>query len=570
MKLINICLIVFAVIAAVNAQFDEKEFQLKRAQNYIFQREYTKANEIYQELLEQFPEDHEIAARLITNLIRISELDKAEQILEKYKKIFPDLQFVTTSIVLYTALGDPETAGKIASDYIEKNPGKIAAYREISVAFEKVRNYEKSIEVMLKARKSARDDYLYTRELALAYEMIEDLSNSSKEYLKHLEYNQSYFHFVFSRMKKILAVSPVQIENIRNYTQNSDNESILELYALCLGEIGDTAKALEIYEKLEPVKLLEFADRQRATGNMEIALTAYSKYLENIDEPHLKADVLIELAEIKIEQKDFSTAKQILLEIYADDQLNKGKYFYKTNAGRICRELLAEIAQREYEPDDIILAYLEEAKDFAFNQKIRKEIDYKILHFQVMSNKLDQAKADLKNLLLNDDSGTDTYKLGLFYSFFISGIENDPAADSLLGELLVFTPSGDLTNDALELKIIGDALTPAARRTLFHAYQQKNLYRFAAAIDSLMTIHDLTGNEDVLILAGTWAWQAEDNLTASSIFQLKFENTVLAEYALLAETRLIDDPELRNQRVQNFLKEKPESVFSPEFRQLLE
>ncbi|MBN2853749.1 MAG: hypothetical protein JXQ23_13515, partial [Clostridia bacterium] len=289
-----------------------------------------------------------------------------------------------------------------------------------------------------------------------------------------------------------------------------------------------------------------------------------------IDEPHLKADVLIELAEIKIEQKDFSTAKQILLEIYADDQLNKGKYFYKTNAGRICRELLAEIAQREYEPDDIILAYLEEAKDFAFNQKIRKEIDYKILHFQVMSNKLDQAKADLKNLLLNDDSGTDTYKLGLFYSFFISGIENDPAADSLLGELLVFTPSGDLTNDALELKIIGDALTPAARRTLFHAYQQKNLYRFAAAIDSLMTIHDLTGNEDVLILAGTWAWQAEDNLTASSIFQLKFENTVLAEYALLAETRLIDDPELRNQRVQNFLKEKPESVFSPEFRQLLE
>ncbi|MBN1326333.1 MAG: hypothetical protein JW996_00110, partial [Candidatus Cloacimonetes bacterium] len=118
--------------------------------------------------------------------------------------------------------------------------------------------------------------------------------------------------------------------------------------------------------------------------------------------------------------------------------------------------------------------------------------------------------------------------------------------------------------------IIGDALTPAARRTLFHAYQQKNLYRFAAAIDSLMTIHDLTGNEDVLILAGTWAWQAEDNLTASSIFQLKFENTVLAEYALLAETRLIDDPELRNQRVQNFLKEKPESVFSPEFRQLLE
>ncbi|MBN1326377.1 MAG: tetratricopeptide repeat protein, partial [Candidatus Cloacimonetes bacterium] len=228
MKLINICLIVFAVIAAVNAQFDEKEFQLKRAQNYIFQREYTKANEIYQELLEQFPEDHEIAARLITNLIRISELDKAEQILEKYKKIFPDLQFVTTSIVLYTALGDPETAGKIASDYIEKNPGKIAAYREISVAFEKVRNYEKSIEVMLKARKSARDDYLYTRELALAYEMIEDLSNSSKEYLKHLEYNQSYFHFVFSRMKKILAVSPVQIENIRNYTQNSDNESILE------------------------------------------------------------------------------------------------------------------------------------------------------------------------------------------------------------------------------------------------------------------------------------------------------------------------------------------------------
>ena len=234
------------------------------------------------------------------------------------------------------------------------------------------------------------------------------------------------------------------------------------------------------------------------------------------------------------------------------------------------REILADIAIRQNESNELVLNYLDEAKFFAFNLKEQKEVEFEIIHFLIMTDQLEPGKEKLRNLLIEEEQGSGIFKLGYYYLFLIAEMDNDEAADSLLGELIINIPENELVNNALLFSLIITNLQGTARKSFLDAFRKRQLYKIEEAINLLFSIYEETQNEEMLILAGDWAWQSGDFFQAEIIFSQEFTNEILADYALLKSAQLKYDREERNLIITEFLKTNSQSVFSPGFRQLLE
>ncbi len=552
------------------SQYDEKTIYLKQADNLTKRRQYEKANEIYEIILEKFPADYRIIRKLINNYLIQSKIEKAEDLLDKHQSIFPEIDKTTLRITILIRKGKPDKAYNFAKNFLKKNTGKINYYLLISSVFQQNRQNENAIKILTKARDIAGDEYLFTKELAANYQNVKEYDKAIQEYLKHLEQNKSYFHYVVNQVKRILDDDEKQIKTIEGFTENSENKLVIEVFALSLAYVGDYEKALSQYDLLDKNKLKNFADEQFAVDNFEVAEQAYNQYVQKIKEPNLIADAKIKIAQIFILQNNLEEAEKILLQIYNDKELQKVKYRYRTKANRLCREILANIAIRQNVPNELILNYLDEAKFFAYNQKERKEVEFEIIHFLIMVNQLEAGKEKLGNILVEEEQGSEIYKLGYYYSFLIAEMENDDAADSLLGELIINIPENEFVNNALFFSLISSSLDGTIREEFIDAFRNRQLYKTEEAINLLFSIYEEIQNEEMLILAGDWAWQSGDYFQAEIIFSQEFKNEILADYAHLKLTQLTYDREERNLMITEFLKTKSESVFSPGFRQLLE
>jgi hypothetical protein len=85
----------------------------------------------------------------------------------------------------------------------------------------------------------------------------------------------------------------------------------------------------------------------------------------------------------------------------------------------------------------------------------------------------------------------------------------------------------------------------------------------------LRELYDQTEESELLIIAIEWSFRFKDMLLAEELLQTEVEDELSAEY--LARLRL----ELNNNRLdleemaRAFLKNKPNSIFSPQFRQVI-
>ena len=253
--------------------------------------------------------------------------------------------------------------------------------------------------------------------------------------------------------------------------------------------------------------------------------------------------------------------------LYNDKEIGKGQYRYKTRATRQCRELLAEISLMQDAPENEILKFLEEAKDYAYNQKEKHELDFQIIHYHTMIENYSEAKKILSKILEQEEPGSDIFKLGYFYSFQLALMEQDPAADSLLAELMINLPEHPGTNDAL---FLADLKTTFADDWIgfLGAYRLKMLHKDKKAIDKLIEIHTSSENEKILFLAGEWAVNI-NVATAEIIFNTEFQDEILQEYVVLKRAQIAENKQVKQNISREFLKANPQSIFSPEFRKLL-
>ncbi|MBN1948994.1 MAG: hypothetical protein JW784_04555 [Candidatus Cloacimonetes bacterium] len=551
------------------ADFDEREIYLKQASQLTLRRQYDKANEVYLRLLADYPGDAEIVLKLVTNYITLNKLPEAEILLAENRQVLPALDYTQQMIIILLAQAEMKKAETLAKDFLRANPGQVNAYRTIGSAFERYRQYEQATAFYLQARQVTQDDYLFTRELANGYENMKSFALAIPEYLKHLERNKAYFHYVLNRIKIMLEEDSNQILVLRKFSSTSQDPQVQEILALALAEIGNYEESLLEFTKLPPEKTLDFAETLTFQENFEYALNAYHNYLERETTPNLKADALIEIAEIHLIRNEFDTAENILQQLRNDQSLQDRKYRYKTRANRYCRELLATLAQYRGQPLAIVIDYLNEAKEFANNAREKQEIDFKIVHLQTMNENFQEARSLLTEVLKNEEKSTEIFKQGYFYAFLLALMQNDPQADSLLSELLINLPESPYTNDALNLAVTAGSLQENHKTAFLAAYRQNQLLKCKEAVAQLEQLHEETGNEEFLIIAADWAARCELSAKAWELFSREYSSEDLSQYAALNQVKLTSEQESRYVLITEFLKTWPHSVFAPAFRTML-
>jgi len=560
----KIMLILLILPGLIWAQYNNKEILLNQANRYLMQRNYEKANQLYEQVLTDYPVDGNTVELYINNLIRISKIDKAAEKLQLYADNLPEFIFVRLNTAVLISQGKPDQAYDETRKFLEQHPGSIQYYKSLAAVFEQFRQPETAISILLQARKVAKDDYLYALELATDYESIKEYKNAVNEFMKLAERQQAYSNYVLNHLKQMLQDDQNLIKEIEKSSGKYEQENIIRIVAQCYAAIDDYDNALAKYEKLSPEILASFAGGMQATGNLPVAERAFLRYLERETDVTKKTDASIDLAEILISREKLSEAEKILLGLYNDQDLKSQKYRYRTKANSECRLMLAEITLRQNDNDPKVLAYLEEAKQFAFNQAHQNEIEYKIIHYEMLIGKFTESQNRLSRLLEQEEPGSDSYKLGYYYAYFLAMMQNDSAADSLLGEVIINLPEDEKTNDALLVFVITSFLEDEQKAEFFAAYRQMQLHKSEAA-EQLMALYHETKNEELLILAGDWALLNNDPETAGNIFSSEIKNPVLKEYAQLQLAKLSPHEEL----CKTFLTDHPRSVFSPEFREIM-
>lgn len=564
----NFLVTLLLISSTLMAQVDKKDVLLREANRFTLRRQYEKAISLYLDLLEQYPEDETIAEKLISNYVLTSQLEKAEKLLDEKIRFFPELNQVKLRITLLLAQSEIDAAWERCQKFLSDNSGKLNYYKTFATLFQRYRQYDHAIDLLLGARTIARDEYLYANELANNYYQISDYQNSITEFLKHVEKNKAYKNYVLNKLKIILREDPNLITAIEQFSATSDDNNILEIYAVCLGETGNIGGALEVYSKLNSDKLLNYAETLKQTGDQENALLAYEKYLQLINSPELRAESELAIAQIYWQQKRFAEAEELLLKIYNSDELQDKKYRYKTRVNRICREMLSDLALLRGDEKKVI-KLLQEATEFTYNKKEIKDIEYKIIHFKIMTDDLASAETLLAQILQNEDPSSEIYKKGIYYNYLLAVMQQRSEADSLLGELLINLPENRFTNDAIEMSLLLQQLESDEQQKFLEAVKNDQLFKTAEAVVLLENIYQSSGNEQIYILAGEWAFRNGEMEKAAKIFNHEFSDPDLAQYALLMRTHLDKPDQELLLLTENFLAENPRSVFAPSFRRLL-
>ena len=144
-------------------------------------------------------------------------------------------------------------------------------------------------------------------------------------------------------------------------------------------------------------------------------------------------------------------------------------------------------------------------------------------------------------------------------------LQSSAEADSLLGEIMIDSPSDSFTNDALTLKFLSEQFNGKDKSIFLEAYQAYSLYKIEDAILLLEKLYVTSRNEQVLLLAGDWLLQNREFEKAKLYFSREFTDETAVEYAMMRLADLNNDKEL----VKKLLQTNSDSVFSAKLRLLL-
>ena len=147
-------------------------------------------------------------------------------------------------------------------------------------------------------------------------------------------------------------------------------------------------------------------------------------------------------------------------------------------------------------------------------------------------------------------------------------MQNDNRADSLLTEFIMFSPEDNAANDMLFLSLFVNNLDENRKQEFLKAYRLKQTFQNSQAIDKLEKLVLSNPHDEIKLLLADWLiedWQIDK---AKEVYNSKFDNEAYYEFAQLELARLKNNND-KKQNITDYLKNKPNSVFSPLFRQLL-
>ena len=561
-KTVLLILILLACISAINAQYDEKQILTQQANQLLMQRQYAQAEQLFLQILDKYPGDINAVNQLMNIYFTLSQTDKAETTLNKYQRALPPQTYSELFIQLLIMQAKVEDAWQETLRYLELYGQDEYKYRHLASFFERKAFYDKVIELYTRARNQLGKPDLFRLEMANSAMNYHQFEKAIREYMAYTENNPVYMFYTNNQLKTILQEDSTLISVVAALADSSKSIVLKEIYANALLSLQDYKTALNIYKQLDPQKMLHFAEEQTAAGNDSIAFEAYS-YLASIEtDMAKKMDLRYRLAEIKYQQRDLPTTEQIVGESLSLPFWKDKNLYYRSTVGVKFRKLMAEIKLAKNEPVDSALVWLNEARKFSRNNLETQEMDLEIARLYILSGEKQKAENILQNITQNTLQEKKEYLN--FLNTLLDG--NTALADTLMNTFLIRHPESQYANDAIYLMMFTLNMAEQDKKSFYSAIRLLQLNR-QSGIDTLAVIFSHNKDEEILLMAIEWAIAFGNDAKAKELLQYDFQDEVAADYAALLRLLMVADKTEEQRLAKDFLKNKPNSIFSPDFRQ---
>ena len=545
-------------------QYNEREILTQQAYAQLGARQFAEAEKIFLQILEKYPNDTNSVLQLMNVYFQTSQLDKAEELLKRYRRSLPENQATEQEIQLLIMRGKPEQAWNLSQAYLQRQNYGEGNYRLLASFFERRGFFEQVLRLYRDARKQLGKPDLFRLEMANSALNFRQFDVAVSEYLTWLEQNPPNLYFVNNQCKTIIKEDPSMLRVIGNHVRSRDSEVLRELYANILVSQQEYLQALEIYKQLPLDKLIRFANEQFTAQNDRIALPAF-EYLASLDgEAFDRNEYKLRQAQIQFRNGNYGSSTQILLQISAEPQMRERQNLFRKGVNLATRKLLAETALATAKDIPAALDWYGEARQFCNNNYDLQDVDLAVVRLLIIQQDYDQARQKL--LQVREPRHGETRDYLLFTLELMRG--NTELADSLMNDYLIAHPAGAFANDAIYQMMLVLGLQEADKESFFGANRLMML-RDPAAIDSLQSVFLRNGDEELLILASEWAILLARQDKAKTLLEHEWQDEVCAEYAALLKLVLTTDGESEQLMARDFLKNNPDSIFAPKFRQSL-
>lgn len=552
------CLFTLPIVA----QYDEKQILMQQANQMMVQRQYPQAEELFLQILEKFPNDQTSILQLAFMYLNISADLKAEEHIKKYQRQIPDKTFTELRIQVLVLQGKLEEANALADSYLALYGSASNAYHMVAGYFTRRAAYDSAIRIYNLARQR-HGNSIFALELANAAMQSQQYRLALEEYLRFMATQANSNLFVKNQIINIVKEDSTMITHFQQ-TIPADNQIILEIYASSLSAINRPAEALAIYQQLPSTYLRDFAVEQMRQENFDLARRAYRILAESSSVDHQRLSYKLDIARIYYNQAEYDSAEAVLTDLLADAFWGKNTQNKRNPLYVNIRKLYAQNALANGNDTDTVRTWLAETRQYATQNQEIQDLELEQARLAILSRDFEVAERSLKSV--NIPQLLDYRDYLRFMEAFLK--KDSPMADSLMNEYIIRHPASQYANDIIYLNMLALAMNETQLGEFGEAVRLLQLFQ-PEGIDILATLYEETKDEELAILAIEWALGLDETQKAELLLAIEFQDELAGEYAKMLSLALMQDRDAEIDLAKEFLKVKPNSIFSPRFRQVI-
>jgi tetratricopeptide (TPR) repeat protein len=305
------CLLCFANICQAQEQL------LIIANEYLNNKDYPKAQELFTKLLENNPNNRTITESYITCLVGNKDFKTAEKFIKNIlKKNKRDVDYTLLLSKIYSAQGEDKKARKAIDELIDDNRKDEGSLRRVANLFVQNNMTDYAIEMYEGGKTKSENPFLYAEELASLYDKKGDFDKATESLLdlaslqpNKIEEVKTALLKIFTQPDKVELVRKKMIKRINEQTENIVYPDILSWLYIQQKDYESAfvqVKALDIRLKENGRRPLNFARIASKEKEYNAAREAYNYVIEIGNEApyYMMANAeKISLAKTELERK---------------------------------------------------------------------------------------------------------------------------------------------------------------------------------------------------------------------------------------------------------------------------
>lgn len=260
----------------------------KLAAGYMADKEYSKAAELYEDLIKRNTHSVTYHDAYLKCLLEIPEHKKALKYIQKKNKSYPDNPaLIVDHAWVLDKIGEPKKAEKMLTELIE-SPNIIRRnwVMPVAQALRKRKYTDQAIDLYLNIRKNTNNPMQYSMELSDLYAEKEDFTSLFAENLTYLEYYPDAFENLKKRLQLYLTeeshYQSLKIALVRKVQKHPGNTGFQELLTWTFVQQKDWSGALLQMKSLD-LKTVKNGSKLYTFGQLCLQNEAYDVALETFD-----------------------------------------------------------------------------------------------------------------------------------------------------------------------------------------------------------------------------------------------------------------------------------------------